>query len=1077
MTKEEAIELKTGRLKVSIEPSNSSINLYWDGIRLTREAGFVSIIGTNDHGSYYSDKALWYIKGIAVNEVWILLKWQDLPLEQHWRITLKDENTIDWKASLILTRDIAIREQEAGLVLSSDYTRWVTSCEEGVFPKISPQQKEWKDMQLMNVFASSIGVRSCIKNGSYRPAVIFDFRETNEYTESKIRNSHISANARGLFVLIKLEGYFTWSINKEHNTFIGKIKLIDNEIALTKHIESYKDEDKNRQKEFRIRNKTDIKSYKDLLTYLILRFRNHYCNRGILYAIYRGAKYVTYCVGSGKLLYIWLDIGRFKRGLNYKDAEFNLERLELGKLKLLINTFRSTLNIYWSGAQLTKGPGLITIMGKRSFICGRHYSDKAFWKVQKLGPRKAIISLNYVGLPVMQEWLITLEDERTIKWDIWISPRRKVIITEEETGIMLSSDYIHWINSYEEGEFLRIAPDEKEWREMKFWNLSSKSIGVKGYMQNDEFKPALILDFEETKKDTRPIIRNSDYKTNLRTLLVQTNTHKPLHVYRPGRRYNIFSAKIRIIDKAGLVDQHIINYKKRLYRQRLPFIEEKMTKKYLSKILKPIEVILVNLPWKKDDNWGVRAGSRWPHIKDKDEQAYLPFPFFLAYAASVLLEHGVSVRIIDAIAENMDYSNFIKLINEIEPKLIIAEVSTPSLENDLDILKKINRKNTKIAVCGLDFNIRQPDFLRKNNFIDFVMVGEYEYAALDLFRHINNDAKLKEVLGIIYRDNGDIKVNPTRPLIEDLDKLPWPLREQLPMEQYMDAPGNIETPSVQMLASRGCPFQCIFCAWPQLMYNSNRYRMRKPEAIVDEMEYLIKGRKFKSVYFDDDTFNINKKNVLAICREINERRLEIPWAIMARADTMDEEMLVKMKEAGLYAVKYGVESADQTLLDKAGKNMNLRQAERMISFTKAIGIKTHLTFTFGLPGETQDSIKRTIDYALELNPATLQFSIMTPYPGTEYYNRLDAKGHIVSKDWSDYDGASKSVIRTDCLSPSDLERAKEEALRRWKKHMRARKFFLTTPFDKELKAAFKNNLKSRGLLSTLVKTTKFIFNI
>ena len=1077
MTKQEAIELKTGRLKVSIEPSNSSINLYWDGVKLTKEHGLISIIGSDDIRRYYSDKASWCIKGIAANEVWILLKWQDLPVEQHWRIALKDENTIDWKVSLILTRNIAIREQEAGLVLSSDYTRWVTSCEEGVFPRISPQQKEWQDLQLVNVFASSIGVRSCIKDDSYRPAVIFDFRETNEYTESKIRNSHIFVNARGLFSLIKLDGYSTWPINKEHNIFVGKVKLIDNEIALTKHIESCKDEDKKRQKEFRISNQTDIKSYKDLLTYLILRFRNHYYNRGILYAIYRGAKYVTYCVGSGRLLYIWLDIGRFKRGLKYKDADFNLERLELGKLELLINTFRSTLNIYWSGAQLTREPGLITVMGGRSFIFGRHYSNQAFWKVQKFGPNQAIISLNYVGLPVKQEWLITLEDERTIKWDIWISPKRKVIIAEEETGITLSSDYTHWINSYEEGEFLRITPDEKEWREMKFWNLSSKSIGVKGCMQNDEFKPALILDFEETKKDTRPVIRNSDYKTNLRVLLVQTNTHKPLHVYKAGIRHNIFSGKIKIIDDEKLVEQHIINCKKSLYRQRLPFIEEKMTKKYLSNILKPVEVALVNLPWKRDDKWGVRAGSRWPHIKNKEEETYLPFPFFLAYAASVLLEQGVSVRIIDAIAENMDYANFIKLIDEIEPRLIIAEVSTPSLENDLDILKKINRENTKIAVCGLDFNIRQPDFLRKNNFIDFVMVGEYEYTALDLFRHINNGDKLKEVLGIIYKDNGNIKVNSTRPLIEDLDKLPWPLREQLPMEQYMDAPGNIETPSVQMLASRGCPFQCIFCAWPQLMYNSNRYRMRKPEAIVDELEYLIKERKFKSVYFDDDTFNINKKNVLEICREIKQRRLEIPWAIMARADTMDEEILVKMKEAGLYAVKYGVESADQKLLDNAGKNMNLKQAERMIIFTKSLGIKTHLTFTFGLPGETQDTIKRTIDYALELNPATLQFSIMTPYPGTEYYNQLDAKGHIVSKDWSDYDGASKSVIRTEYLSPSDLEKAKDEAMKRWKKYRRARRSFIAMPFDKELKAAFKNNLKSRGLLSTLIKTTKFILNI
>jgi radical SAM superfamily enzyme YgiQ (UPF0313 family) len=192
---------------------------------------------------------------------------------------------------------------------------------------------------------------------------------------------------------------------------------------------------------------------------------------------------------------------------------------------------------------------------------------------------------------------------------------------------------------------------------------------------------------------------------------------------------------------------------------------------------------------------------------------------------------------------------------------------------------------------------------------------------------------------------------------------------------------------------------------------------------------------------------------------------------------MDEEMLTKMKEAGLHAVKYGVESAEQKLLDNVRKNLNLKQAEHMIRLTKSLGIKTHLTFTFGLPGETEDTMRRTIDYAIELNPDTVQFSIMTPYPGTEYYKQLDVKGYIVSKDWSDYDGASKSVIRTEYLSGKDLEKAKEEAFRIWKRHKRRRQSFITMPFDRELRMAFKNNLKCKGLLPTLSKTVRYIFNV
>jgi anaerobic magnesium-protoporphyrin IX monomethyl ester cyclase len=183
-----------------------------------------------------------------------------------------------------------------------------------------------------------------------------------------------------------------------------------------------------------------------------------------------------------------------------------------------------------------------------------------------------------------------------------------------------------------------------------------------------------------------------------------------------------------------------------------------------------------------------------------------------------------------------------------------------------------------------------------------------------------------------------------------------------------------------------------------------------------------------------------------------------------------------MRQTGLSAVKYGLESSDQQILNNARKGMDLRKAERMIHLTKALGIKIHLTFTFGLPGETQDTIKRTIDYALGFNPDSLQFSLMTPYPGTEYYDLLDKKGHIVSKDWSLYDGASRSVIRTDCLSSKDLEKAKEEALRRWKRFQRSRRSLFSMPFDRELHCALRHNIKTKGIRHAVGKTMQYLLN-
>ncbi|MFA5090200.1 MAG: radical SAM protein [Candidatus Omnitrophota bacterium] len=810
------------------------------------------------------------------------------------------------------------------------------------------------------------------------------------------------------------------------------------------------------------------------INFIAGRFLYYLRHKGVFYAFYRAFAFIVYTIGNGGLRYIFSRFISSKLGCQ-EDARTIL--LIAGRLKLSIHPARRCIDLFWNDIKLTQAPGFVTVLNDKRFMRGRLYSNQARWEVLRVLPCYTEIILTWPFFALKQSWQITVQGERLIDWKIDITPKRNISLGEKEAALLVSSDYTGWISSYEGGTFPPIKPTQEGWQDINFWNLSSRSLGVRSTFCNNEYKPAIILEADSPKEDIRPIIRNSDYSANLRALLIQVKPHSPRDFYAAGMSRNILSNSIHIIQDEKIIDQHMLDSKKRLYRQRLPFIEEKMNKKYLTNVLKPVKVVLINLPWKQGNRWGVRAGSRWPHIKDAGEEAYLPFPFFLAYSAAVFLERGVSVRIIDAIAEQIEEGEFVRLVNELEPELLVAEVSTPSLKNDLEILKQISGKHTKIAVCGLDFNIRQPSFLAENNFIDFVIVGEYEYAAFELFQAIQNGRSLQGVSGILYRENNTVRITPARALLEDLDDLPWPLREQLCMERYKDAPGKIAFPSVQMVASRGCPFQCIFCAWPQLMYNSNRYRVRSPAAVVDEMEYLVKERNFKSIYFDDDTFNIDKENVLKFCGEIRERNLVVPWAIMARADTMDEEMLLAMKQSGLYAVKYGLESAEQKLLDNAKKGMDLRHAERMIYATQALGIKIHLTFAFGLPGETQDTIKRTIDYALSFKPDSLQFSIMTPYPGTEYYEALEKKGHIISKDWSCYDGASRSVIRTEFLSPEDLEHAKDEALKKWKYYMRSRRSFYNIPFDRELRVAFRNNIKSKGFVRTVIKSIKYLLNI
>lgn len=460
-----------------------------------------------------------------------------------------------------------------------------------------------------------------------------------------------------------------------------------------------------------------------------------------------------------------------------------------------------------------------------------------------------------------------------------------------------------------------------------------------------------------------------------------------------------------------------------------------------------MKVFLANPPWhnpERDGRYGVRAGSRWPHFEEGYSR-YLPFPFFLAYTAAVLEKNDQAVAFVDSIAEGDTTARFFQRLDGFSPDLFLLETSTPSALDDLELCNALRarRPSMRIAVAGPHHEMYAAEFLDRHPQLDFLLLGEYEYTALELVHTLSAGGPLAGVRGLIHRDpvTGLAVVNPRRHLIDNLDDLPYPARHFLPMDRYCDTPGGIPTPSLQIIASRGCPFECIFCSWPQIMYGSHRYRVRSAGDILGEIEQCRSAYRFRSVYFDDDTFNIGEQRVVTLCDEFIRSGFDLPWAIMARADTMTEAMLVKMQQAGLQAVKYGVESSDQEILDRTKKRLDLKKAERMIRFTKSLGIKVHLTFCFGLPGENRETINRTIDYSLAMDPDSAQYSIVTPYPGSEYFDMLDNAGLIRTKNWRDYDGSSRAVFETECLTREDLEKALKVAYLRWSMHDLRRNMF------------------------------------
>ncbi|HPA47505.1 MAG TPA: radical SAM protein [bacterium] len=455
-----------------------------------------------------------------------------------------------------------------------------------------------------------------------------------------------------------------------------------------------------------------------------------------------------------------------------------------------------------------------------------------------------------------------------------------------------------------------------------------------------------------------------------------------------------------------------------------------------------MRVFLGNGPWCKEGAYGVRAGSRWPHFEETCSR-YIPFPFYLAYATAVLEREGHDCCLGDGIAERITEEQFLSRIEKFHPDLIVLEVSTASIDTDLRQAREAKKQcpQSSVVFCGPHLDMYEAAFFERVPEVDYVLQGEYEYILRDLVSALDSGGKMEAIRGLGFRGpNGEGIVNPRAEVIRDLDSLPWPSRNHLPMLNYYDQPGAIPEPTLQIWASRGCPFQCVFCAWPQIMYGNNLYRTRNPVDVVDEIEAMRNEYGFRSVYFDDDTFNIGKKRILALCEEMRKRNLGLPWAAMARADTTDRETLQAMKDAGLVAIKYGVESASQELIDRAKKGLDLDRVEETVRITRELGIRQHLTFSFGLPGETWDTIRKTIDLSKRLDPETVQYSIMTPYPGSSFYQDMRNAGMIVTEDFSQYDGMSTAVIRTESLSPADLEHALKQAYREWEWHKLVRPF-------------------------------------
>ena len=399
------------------------------------------------------------------------------------------------------------------------------------------------------------------------------------------------------------------------------------------------------------------------------------------------------------------------------------------------------------------------------------------------------------------------------------------------------------------------------------------------------------------------------------------------------------------------------------------------------------------------------AGSRWPSTREIESYWY---PVWLCYPAGMLEDskvldappHGVSIQ--ESIATAKDF------------ELLILFTSSPGFHVDVKIAEMMKDSNPKLKVgfVGPPVTIEPDKVLNATKAIDFIVRREFDY-------QIANYAKgtpLSELPGVSYRKNGTNVHNPEAPTIENLDALPWVTKvykRDLDFRKY-NVPFLLN-PYISFYTTRGCPAMCTFCLWPQT-HSGHRWRLRSAQDIAAEVKYTLENFPgLKEIFFDDDTFNYRKQRTLELCAEL--KKLNFTWSCTSRVTT-DYETLKAMKDSGCRLLIVGYETGDEQILKNMKKGATIDMALRFTENAHKLGLVIHADFIVGMPGETRETLRNTIDFAKKIDAETIQVSIAHAYPGTEFYEYAK-KNDLVQLNMADKEGHQLPNV----IYPGILDRA------------------------------------------------------
>jgi hopanoid biosynthesis associated radical SAM protein HpnJ len=423
-----------------------------------------------------------------------------------------------------------------------------------------------------------------------------------------------------------------------------------------------------------------------------------------------------------------------------------------------------------------------------------------------------------------------------------------------------------------------------------------------------------------------------------------------------------------------------------------------------------MKTLLLNPPSFQKFDGG--ASSRWPATREITSFWY---PVWLTYPAGLIKQS----RLLDAPSHGISPEETLRIAKDYD--FLVLFTSTPGFDNDLGLAESIKAAHPaiKIAFVGPHVTVQPEASLNASAVIDFVARREFDHSVTEFAR----GKPLEEIAGISYRRNGQVVHNPDRPPLEDLDSLPFAVeiyKRDLDITKY-NVP-FLRYPYIAFYTSRGCPAQCTYCLWPQTL-SGHRWRTRSSDNVVAEVQRALElFPEIKEIFFDDDTFALRKSRILELCAKF--KPLKFTWSCTARVHN-DYETLKVMKEAGCRLLIVGFESGDPTILKNIKKGATVEQGLEFMKNCRRLGIAVHGDFIIGLPGETRETIKRTMRFAEELDCETIQVSIAHSYPGTEFDDYLKLHGYLTKEDMADEQGHQLPNLEYPGLSRQEIMEAVE----------------------------------------------------